>query len=87
MLPRLLGLPPQQAFPLSFMYGEIDWMEYKPGHAVVADWKARGIHAEACTVPGASHQVMLDAHADFTRMAIELDDLARAAGLARLKSL
>ena len=62
LLPALAGL----RMPVSFVYGENDWMDWRAGEAAVRHARTTaGVQADLVRVPGAGHYVMIDQPARF----------------------
>ncbi|ETI48959.1 hypothetical protein L914_06880 [Phytophthora nicotianae] len=67
--------PENVKMPLTFIYGEYDWMDYHNGLSIVERFKEKGHAADLYRVPNGGHQMFMENPDDFSRILI--DNLAR----------
>ncbi|KAG6961715.1 hypothetical protein JG687_00007554 [Phytophthora cactorum] len=68
-------LPENVKMPLTFIYGEYDWMDYRNGLGIVDRFKEKGRAADLYRVPNGGHQMFMENPDEFSRILI--DSLAR----------
>uniref|UniRef100_M4B6W1 AB hydrolase-1 domain-containing protein n=1 Tax=Hyaloperonospora arabidopsidis (strain Emoy2) TaxID=559515 RepID=M4B6W1_HYAAE len=64
-------LPESVKMPLTFIYGEYDWMDYRNGLAIVERFKENGRAADLYRVPNGGHQMFIENPEYFSRILIE----------------
>ncbi|RMX65609.1 hypothetical protein DD238_001774 [Peronospora effusa] len=57
--------------PLTFIYGEHDWMDYRNGLGIVTRFKEKGSTADLYHVPNGGHQMFMENPDEFSRILIE----------------
>lgn len=62
---------PDYPIPVSFYYGDIDWMDIKGGERVVEANKFNGISSFVYTVSKSDHHMYLDNPEEFAQLIIE----------------
>ncbi|KAE8998990.1 hypothetical protein PR003_g19237 [Phytophthora rubi] len=68
-------LPEKVKMPLTFIYGEYDWMDYRHGQGIVERFQQKNQAADLYRVPNGGHQMFLENPDDFSRILI--DSLAK----------
>ncbi|OWZ22045.1 Serine protease [Phytophthora megakarya] len=63
-------LPEKVKMPLTFIYGEYDWMDYRNGLDIVESFKKKGHSADLYRVPNGGHQMFMENPDDFSRILI-----------------
>ncbi|POM75933.1 Cleavage induced serine protease family S33 [Phytophthora palmivora] len=63
-------VPEKVKMPLTFIYGEYDWMDYRNGLSIVERFKERGHSADLYRVPNGGHQMFMENPDDFSRILI-----------------
>jgi pimeloyl-ACP methyl ester carboxylesterase len=64
-------LPENVKMPLTFIYGEYDWMDYRNGQGIVERFKEEGRAADLYRVPNGGHQMFMENPDDFSRVLIQ----------------
>uniref|UniRef100_H3HDA6 AB hydrolase-1 domain-containing protein n=1 Tax=Phytophthora ramorum TaxID=164328 RepID=H3HDA6_PHYRM len=64
-------LPENVKMPLTFIYGEFDWMDYHNGQGIVERFKEKGRAADLYRVPDGGHQMFLENPDEFSRVLID----------------
>ena len=64
-------LPESVKMPLTFIYGESDWMDYRNGLDIVERFKEKGRAADLYRVSKGGHQMFMENPDDFSRILIE----------------
>ena len=64
-------LPENVKMPLTFIYGEHDWMDYRNGLDIVKRFKEKGRTADLHHVPNGGHQMLMENPDEFSRILIE----------------
>ncbi|KAJ8502553.1 hypothetical protein ON010_g19185 [Phytophthora cinnamomi] len=68
-------LPERVKMPLTFIYGEYDWMDYRHGQGIVERFQKKNQAADLHRVPNGGHQMFMENPDDFSRILI--DSLAK----------
>jgi len=67
--PSLLGNP-ELPFPVSFFYGDIDWMDIEGGRRVVEINQFKGTHSHVYEVSNSDHHMYIDNPDEFAQLII-----------------
>ncbi|RLN49076.1 hypothetical protein BBJ29_006866 [Phytophthora kernoviae] len=62
--------PENVKMPLTFIYGEYDWMDYRHGQGIVERFKSADRAADLYRVPNGGHQMFMENPDEFSRMLI-----------------
>ncbi|TDH64814.1 uncharacterized protein CCR75_000637 [Bremia lactucae] len=64
-------LPHRVKMPLTFIYGENDWMDYRSGQEIVKHFRNMGQAADLYRVPNSGHQMFMENPDEFSRTLID----------------